>query len=224
MANENFSPLLIDDTASLAECAYLRVREAIVDGTLAPGSKVSERTLAAAFGISPQPIREALRRLEGEGMVECRPRSGTFVAQFTVEQLVDMGRIRAALEGVAAGIAARRATLSDIKTLVEHLSAMQDATSLKDSAALADANDAFHLTLHGITENAILIRSLQALRAYFHFGSRRVLGTEEQHLQALAEHTAIVAAITEHNTERAETLMRAHALRSLQVAFPDKMA
>jgi DNA-binding GntR family transcriptional regulator len=214
----------LDAVPSLAERAYLRLRDAIVDGTLAGGAKLSERSLAVALGISPQPIREALRRLEGEGMVESRPRSGTFVAELTVERLVEMGRIRAALEGVAAACAARRATPADIATLSARMEAIRTATRLKDAKWLAEANEAFHQTVHGITGNAWLIRSLQSLHATLHIGSRRVLGGEAELRQALAEHGAIVEAIARADADQAESLMRAHALRSLGVAFPEAAA
>jgi DNA-binding GntR family transcriptional regulator len=217
-------PLAAEELPSLADRAYLRVREAIVDGTLAPGAKLSERGLAAALSISAQPIREALRRLEGEGMVESRPRSGTFVARLDSERLVEMGRIRAVLEGVAAGLAAGRANPADIAALEARLAAIRAATRLGDAASVAAANDAFHLLVHSITGNAFLVRSLQALRAYFHIGSARVLVGGDQVRRALAEHTEIVSAIAAGVAERAETLMRAHALRSLAVAFPQEAA
>ena len=97
--------LSTEDLRPLADRAYERLREALVEGTLPPGAKLSERGLAQALGVSAQPVREALRRLEGEGMVETRPRSGSFVAALDTARLVEMGRIRAALEGAAAGLA-----------------------------------------------------------------------------------------------------------------------
>lgn len=215
---------LVHDAPSLAERAYQRLREAIVDGTLASGAKLSERSLAAALDISAQPIREALRRLEGEGMVETRPRSGTFVARLDDARLYEMGHIRAVLEGAAAGLAARRASPSDVAALRARLDAIRAATRLGDAAALAAANDAFHLALHALTGNAFLIRSLQALRAYFHIGSTRVLARPDQARQAWAEHAEIVAAVAEGDAERAEAVMRAHALRSLAVVFPQLAA
>ena len=98
---------------------------------------------------------------------------------------------------------------------------LQPATALAAAAALAEANDSFHRTLHAITGNAFLIRSLQALRAYFHVGSRRVLAGDAETRLALEEHQAILDAIAAGEAERAERLMRAHALRSLAVAFPE---
>jgi DNA-binding GntR family transcriptional regulator len=207
-------------TVSLADRAYKRLRDAIVGGTLASGSKLSERSLAVALDISAQPIREALRRLEGEGMVETRPRSGTFVARLDDDHLYEMGHIRAALEGAAAGLAAHRARPADVAALQTRMKEIDAATRRGDPAALAAANDAFHVTLHAATGNTFLIRSLQALRAYFHIGSTRVLAHRDQMKQALDEHTEIVTAIAQGDAERAETVMRRHALRSLDVAFP----
>jgi DNA-binding GntR family transcriptional regulator len=223
VSTATFTPLA-NDAPSLAERAYDRLREAIIDGTLQPGAKLSERRLAAALAVSAQPVREALRRLESEGMVETRPRSGRFVSELDTARLVEMGRIRAALEGVAAGLAARQASPADIQALRARLDAIRAATKLGGAARLAAANDAFHQTLHAITRNIFLIRNLQALRAYFHIGSRRVLAGRTQARRALAEHAEITAAIAARDAERAERLMRAHALRSLSVAFPDAAA
>lgn len=211
-----------DDLRPLANRAYERLREAIVDGVLTSGAKLSERGLAAALGISAQPVREALRQLEAEGMVETRPRSGSFVASLDTARLVEMGRIRAALEGAAAGLATRRAKPADIAVLQCRLSAMRSATTLGDPAVLRRANEGFHDTLHAICGNSFLIRSLHALGAYDHIGRARALAAENEPPQALDEHAAILAAIAAGKAEAAEALMRAHALRSLAVAFPEE--
>jgi DNA-binding GntR family transcriptional regulator len=216
-------PLSLDnDLRPLADRAYERLREAIVEGILLPGAKLSERGLAAALGISAQPVREALRRLEAEGMVETRARSGSFVASLDTMRLVEMGRIRAALEGAAAGLAARRAAPADIAALQSRLGAMRAATVLGDPAVLRRANEAFHDTLHAIGGNAFLVRSLHALGAYDHISRARALADAAEPPQALDEHATILAAIAARDADSAEALMRAHALRSLAVAFPEE--
>ena len=101
-AADRLEPFTVDDTLSLTERAYRRLRDSIADGTLPAGSRISERSLAGALGISAQPVREALRRLAAAGIVLTLPRRGTVVAEFGPERLAEMGRIRAALEGVAA--------------------------------------------------------------------------------------------------------------------------
>ncbi|EHM01928.1 FCD domain protein [Acetobacteraceae bacterium AT-5844] len=215
-------PLAADDLRPLADLVYERLVGAIVDGVLMPGARLSERGLAAALGISAQPVREALRRLEGEGMVETRPRSGSVVATLDNDKLVEMGRIRAVLEGAAADLAARHATEDDLRRLEQRLTAMREATQLGDATALRLANEAFHSTLHAISDNPFLIRGLQALRAYDHIGRARVLATDDQPRLALSEHADILAAIMARDPEAAERRMRAHTLRSLAVAFPEE--
>ena len=213
-------PLVADDAPSLAERAYERLCEAIVDGTLPPGRKLSERSLAAALAISAQPIREALRRLEGEGLVESRPRSGTFVAALDESRLLEMGLIRASMEGVAAGLVARGAAPEDLAALRDRMEAISAATAANDPERLQEANEAFHGTLHAITGNALLIRTLRALRAYHVMSRGRVLANPAERKLAEAEHAAILGRIEAGAAEEAEALMRAHTMRSLSVAFP----
>ncbi|EFH12429.1 GntR family transcriptional regulator, partial [Teichococcus cervicalis] len=97
-------PFAAEDVMSLAERAYRRLRDAIVDGSLPGGEKLSERSLAQSLGISAQPVREALHRLEAEGMVVTLPRRGTLVAEFGARRLAEMGLMRVALEGTAASL------------------------------------------------------------------------------------------------------------------------
>jgi DNA-binding GntR family transcriptional regulator len=212
-------PFAPDDTLSLAERAYRRLRDSIVAGRLAAGSRVSERSLAAALGISAQPVREALRRLEGEGMVVTLPRRGTVVAEFGPEHLAEMGRIRAALEGVAAALAAERADADQLQALQDQLRTMGVATEAGDTEALAEANERFHALLHEAAGSTFLQRSLASLRGFDRVGRLRVLNSAPQEPpRALREHQGLVAALRARDPELAEERMRAHVLRSLETA------
>jgi len=207
-----------EDTLSLAERAYRRLRDSIVQGALQAGSRISERSLATALGISAQPVREALRRLEQDGMVVTLPRRGTVVAEFGPERLAEMGRIRAALEGAAAALAAQRGDAAALAGLDAQLAAMRVATEAGRADLVSDANERFHALIHAATGNVFLIRSLAALRAYDHFGRIRALGATPQELpRALAEHAGILAALQAQDPDTAESRMRAHVLRSLEV-------
>jgi DNA-binding GntR family transcriptional regulator len=207
-----------EDTLSLAERAYRRLRDSIVQGALAAGSRISERSLAPALGISAQPVREALRRLEQDGMVVTLPRRGTVVAEFGPDRQAEMGRIRAALEGAAAALAAGRADDAALAALEAQLQAMRDATAAGRPELVSEANERFHALIHKATENVFLIRSLAALRAYDHFGRVRALGATPKELpRALREHAGILAALQARDPDAAETRMRAHVLRSLEV-------
>ena len=133
-----------EDTLSLSDRAYRRLRGSIVDGRLAAGSRISERGLATALGISAQPVREALRRLEQDGLVVTLPRRGTVVAEIGPERLAELGRIRAALEGVAAALAAERLSPADLATLRGILREMRSATAAADQDALDATNERRH--------------------------------------------------------------------------------
>ena len=206
----------VGETESLATRAYHRLRDAIVDGSLPGDSRVSERSLALSLGISAQPVREALRRLEADGMVVTSPRRGTVVAEFTRERIEEVGLMRIALEGAAAALAARRATDADIAELRRQLRAMRPSTLSGDLVALAAANECFHDLVHAMTGNAMLIRSLAALRAHEYIGRVHALRSSPYEPRAaLREHAALVAALRRRNPKLAEARMRAHVERSL---------
>lgn len=210
------SPLAEEDTLSLGERAYRRLRESIVQGALPAGRRISERSLASALGISAQPVREALRRLEQDGMVVTLPRRGTVVAEVGPAQLAELGRIRAALEGVAAALAAERLDEADLAALAAIVRRMRAGTDAADTEALAEANEEFHALIHRASGNLFLIRSLASLRAYDHLGRQRAVGSTPRDLpRALAEHRAILAALRRHDPALAEARMRQHVLRSL---------
>lgn len=210
-------PFAPDEVLSLAERAYRRLRDAILGGALPAGSRVSERALGKSLGVSAQPVREALRRLEAEGMVVTSPRRGTVVAEFDAGALAEMNLIRLALEGSAAALAARKATGEDLSALREQLRAMRDATAADDVVALARANEAFHERLHAAAGNAFLARSLQTLRAYDRVARLRALrSSPREPAQALREHASLLAALRRRDPDLAEARMRAHVRRSLR--------
>ena len=211
-------PLSQSETASLSERVYHRLRDAIAMGRLAPRTRVSERGLAARLGVSPAPVRESLRRLEMEGLVVTLPRRGTLVADFGPSQLEEMGRIRVALEAVAAGLAARNATPEDIARLAGQLDAMRAATGAGDAGRLAEANTRFHEMIRAMAGNAMLETTLRSLRGYDQVGRQRSLATPGEFTRALAEHTELLDALRLGDQDRAELLMRAHGLRSLRQA------
>lgn len=215
-ARQRLPPLAEEDTLSLGERAYRRLRDSIVQGMLPAGRKISERSIATELGISAQPVREALRRLEQDGMVVTLPRRGTVVAEVGPAQLAELGRIRAALEGVACALAAERIDDGAVATLGGILRRMEAGTAAADTEALDEANEEFHALIHRATGNLFLIRSLGSLRAYDHLGRHRAIGSTPRDLpKALAEHRGIVAALRRRDPALAEARMRHHVLRSL---------
>jgi DNA-binding GntR family transcriptional regulator len=112
---------LKEEIATIADRVYDQVRQAIVRGEIPPGSKISEPALAARYGISRGPLREAMRRLESTNLVERRPNLGARVITLSNDQLLEIYVIREALEGMAARIAAERmseAAIAELKALL----------------------------------------------------------------------------------------------------------
>lgn len=211
------------ELAPLAEHVHARLRDAIADGSLAPETRLSERGLAEQLGVSPAPVRDALRRLEAEGLVHTQPRRGSFVADMGPRRLRQMGRIRAALEGMAAAFAAEQAGPAEIAALRAQLRIMREATLAGDLPALALANDGLHAAILAIAGNAMLERSLRSLRGYDQLTRDRILAARPQEpRRALREHGAIVAAIRRGDAAAAEARMRAHTLRSLALVLKEE--
>lgn len=219
------APFAAEEILSLAERAYRRLRDAILGGALPAGSRVSERALGVSLGVSAQPVREALRRLEAEGMVVTSPRRGTVVADFDARTLAEMNLIRMALEGSVAALAASKATKADLAELRGQLRAMRDATAAGDIVALADANEAFHRKLRAVAGNAFLTRALETLRAYGRVASLHALGSSAREpARALREHASLLAALRRRDPELAEARMRAHVRRSMRAGGLDGSA
>jgi len=204
---------------SLADRVASWLRSAIAGYGFPPGTKLSERGLAALLDVSPMPVREALRRLENEGMVETRPRSGRRVADLSIKRLREIGLARAALEGIAALLAAERASAEDRQALRQALARVRTATETGDADLVKIANEGLHAAIHRAARSPDLERLLAGLAAYDHMTRRAVLETKEERTRALQEHTAIVEAILAEDALGAESAMRAHALRSLTVAL-----
>ena len=112
---ENLTKLNLDEYKPLRDVVFENLRGAIVEGRLKPGERLMEVQLAEQLGVSRTPVREAIRKLELEGLVVMLPRKGAYVANMSLKDLIDVLEIRASLEGLAASLAAERITDEDKK-------------------------------------------------------------------------------------------------------------
>jgi DNA-binding GntR family transcriptional regulator len=203
------------DNISRGEDAYRQLKDAIRKGRLAPGTRIREVEIADRFGISRTPAREAIRRLESEGLISFVPRHGAVVSKLDHQETMELYDLREILEGSAAAFAARHASPAEIEELEELISAEPDLAGKPDQ--LADLNQLFHSALYRAAHNRFLERSLIGLRdsmALLGGTSLRVSGRFET---AHAEHLAIAAAISARDVEAAERAARAH-IRNAQRA------
>ena len=206
------------DFASAADYAYAALRQAIVAGEFQPGRRMREIALSEWLGVSRTPVRQALSRLEVEGLLEVLPRAGLVVASLDDGAMAELYDMREALEGTAAHLAARNAGPRDIETLeslVELERALPDET-----AVLYRHNLRFHQALHAAAHNRYLLKSLQALHDALALLGPTTLSSPERLREARREHRRIVAAIARRDPRSAEAEARAH----IRNGFPVRRA
>jgi DNA-binding GntR family transcriptional regulator len=198
----------VGQAESLAERAYVAIRRLIVTLALGPGSVINERELVGQLGIGRTPVREALRRLAQEGLVEVYPRRGMFVTDVDVRNLALISEVRAALEPEAARLAAERATDAERGELQELLNALDAGGS--DDQALMALDERIHRAVYRCARNDLLAATLEqyyvlALRIW-------TIALDRQHelKDAVQEHRALLEAIHDGDGERAAATMRAH--------------
>ena len=195
-------------TRDLGETAYARIRAAIRDGGLAPGERLTEVDLAARFGVSRTPVRQAIARLEAEGLLTHEPRRGLTVTRPDHQQVVELYVMREVLEGAAARLAAQHASDTEIAAMAEIVEGEPDVFG--DAAALAAVNQRLHGLLYLDAHNRYLLRSLEQLAATMSL-LPTLLTRGGRAEQAHAEHRAILKAIGKRDGEAAEAAARKHA-------------
>ena len=179
---------------SIGDQVLDHIRSAILSGQLAAGSRIDQHAIADELGVSIIPVRESIRQLEAEGLVEKRPYRGAFVAVLSMTELVDIYVAREALEELAARIAVERMTPDVLANLESLLAEMEAATEAGDRSALFDLNGAFHFTLYTASQNKILCQLIEGLWERSTVYRRRFTFMPERAQQALAEHRLILDA------------------------------
>ena len=198
------------EASSLSEEAYSRIRSMIITLELVPGSLLSESDLMTKLGFGRTPIREALRSLANEKLVEVYPRRGMFVSTVDVQNLSALSEIRALLEIKAAELAAERSTSADhaiTTALIAEIKAIKGDVNM---ATLIGLDQRIHLHIYQCTHNEFLAAALDnyyahALRIWF-LALDRVTGLAE----AIIEHGALLEAISHADSKAAGKAMRDH--------------
>ncbi|ETX10058.1 GntR family transcriptional regulator [Marinomonas ushuaiensis DSM 15871] len=211
------SNLISIKSATLSEDLAQQLTNAIVQGHIPQGSKISEPELAKQYGVSRGPLREAIVKLEGLGLVTRTANVGARVIQLNTQDMLDSFAMREALEGMAARLAATRMQTEEVNNLYAlldkhqaYLDDNQDERYLQQGG-----NDDFHLRIIHASGNAKLIRLLtEELYAVIHMYRRHTADQRSDPRQALREHRAILDAIANHEGDLAELLMRRHISRA----------
>jgi DNA-binding GntR family transcriptional regulator len=199
-----------------ADAVYQTLRHGIVHGDLAPGERLRSDALANELRVSRTPVREALRKLEAEGLV-AHSGSRLVVRAVSEEDLTELFYVREALEGMAARLAAENATPGEIAAIRELLEDMEAVQRRGDVGAFRQLTGEFHQLVCRAAHNGRLLQSLQSLLDHVRQFHTSTLYGEGRAAEALEEHRDLLAAIEARDSDAAERLARQHRRRTLQL-------
>jgi len=205
----------LDDTSTFADRAYTALRDVIVSINVydEPGElRLDERQLAQDLGISRTPVREAMAQLEREGFVRSIPRRGIYVVRKTKREVIEMITAWAALESMAARLITLQASDDDIATLRAMFTTFEDGRLHAHLDEYSEVNIQFHQAIIGMSRNSVLIHLAENLFAHMRMIRRKTIGEDDRADRSIRDHMNIIHALEARETERAEELVRQHAL------------
>ena len=211
--------------ATKSDLAYTRVRDLILAGELAPGAVLPQASLAQTIGISTTPLREALRRLKQEGLVELDAHRDARVRPLDPAEARDLLELRRTLDPLAASLAAQRRTEADVADVRAALDGLE-ALSSRPSAAQLESHHRFHAAIHRASHNTLLTETLDGLwmktDRYRRHGLEAGRSDEERDARA-TEHRLLFEAVRDGDPETAADLMRRHVETSLGARSLDRL-
>lgn len=200
----------MDEFLPLRDVVFNTLRKAILTGELKPGERLMEIHLANRLGVSRTPIREAIRKLELEGLVIMIPRRGAEVAQITEKSLKDVLEVRRALDALCVELACERITEEGKVKLREACSEFEKATKTGDVTAIAEADVALHDIIVEATGNARLIQLINNLSEQMYRYRFEYIKDESRHEKLVEEHRMIYESIIEKDKEKAAKAAKLH--------------
>lgn len=205
----------LDDQQSipLRETAFLTLRKLILTGKLHPGERLTEVRLGKILGTSRTPIREAIRKLELEGLVTITPGSGARVARITEEDLQDVMEVRSALDQLCASLACRRITPEEKNELVRARESFEYSTRFGDEQEIAESDVHFHDIIARAARNKRLDQVMNGLADTIYRFRYEYIKDDLHYEELISEHRTICAAILEGDVDAAVEAARLHIER-----------
>lgn len=203
-------PIKLDNYKPLREIVFETLRDAIITGKMGPGERLMEIQLAEEMGVSRTPVREAIRKLELEGFVVMVPRKGAYVAGVSIKDIADVFEVRAALEALAASLAAERITEEELDRLERSIVSINEVSDGKNINKVVESDVDFHDMLYQASRNEKLITIITNLKEQLQRYRATSLAEEGRTKDAVDEHKQIVEALSERNGELAAELARQH--------------
>jgi DNA-binding GntR family transcriptional regulator len=215
----------VENHRPLGDRVFDQLRDAVIDGRLKPGQWLRQEALAQEMGISQMPVRDALRRLEAEGLAERIPYKGVRVVEFSPEDIVDMFTVRLVLESLAVRYATPLITAHQLEQLEENLKEAVICASQHQMARRRELNTEFHLAICRASGHRHLIRQVETMWSWFpsvmlYEGMRRQEELSSARLQREnQEHRAILSALQQRDAKLAEEQTRQHIWNLSQELF-----
>lgn len=202
------------DYRTMQDIVFTTLRDEILSGRLKPGAKLNSSQLAERLGVSRTPIREALNRLMSVGLVENAPHRGAYVRELSIDEVIELYYIRAALEGIAARLAARNIKPEEAQHLLRMCDKMEAYDSLEDYHEFPSTNFEFHNLIYQAAQSPRLQNLI--VQYYRQSEQYRTLGLElpGRYKEICREHRAIAEALAQGDMDRAEFQAREHHLNT----------
>ena len=195
----------------LRDVVFNTLRDAILTGKLVPGERLMENQLAEKLGVSRTPVREALRMLELENLVELVPRKGAQVLDMSEKDITNILEVRSALEGLATSLACKKMTKEDLQQLKNMEVDFEKAVADNDVEHFVDIDEDFHDLIFAATENDKLINIFRNLRIQlYRYRMAQAKNNETSMSTIVAHHRSIIRAIENHDAEEGASIAQGH--------------
>ena len=208
-------PIVLDGYKPLRDVVFETLRDAIITQVLKPGERLMEIQLADEMGVSRTPVREAIRKLELEGLVIMVPRKGAYVAGVSMKDIHEVYEVRAALEMLAVSLAAERITDEELDALERQVLKESEAEASEDTDEhtldnIVYIDTTFHDIIYQAANNQRLVQFLNILQEQLQRFRAASLSRPGRSKTALEEHKQIIEALSERNGELASKLAKEH--------------
>jgi DNA-binding GntR family transcriptional regulator len=211
-ARNNVAPSGLPATAS--DYATNEIRDAILSGTLALGSRLDQQVLAEQIGVSTIPIREALRKLEADGLVRIDPRRGAYVAELSAHEQLEISRIRERLEDLATRLAVKNLDADRLERLTDIAAQMAAASDEGQSSTWRELNREWHFTLYEAARSPILQQLIIMLRDRSSLYRALNAARPDHREKSNREHQEVLHRLQERNAAGAARAIRNHIRRA----------
>jgi DNA-binding GntR family transcriptional regulator len=193
-----------------------QIREMIRNGTLVKGQKVNEKQLCESMGVSRTPVRESLRMLSSEGLIDLIPHKGAYVSQPPIKEISDMFEVMSVLEGTCARLATKKMTEKNLAKIEALHQKLEKHYRKRDHEGYLDNNKTYHVFIQELSGNKVVNDVINGLRQKILLYRHRQLYQPERFDQSIQEHRDLLEAFRKRDAALAEKLMKRHLIKQCE--------